>query len=167
MDIIIIGKKHHNRQIKPHVIYCGQSRDEAAAAVAATEGRFAYLYQVNPEPMIPVRTPAPSGKFLEELNAKKDQEAKEAAEAEAKRQAELQALADAEAAQHAADKSPAVVNPPAEVVNSNAGTVNNDKDSAGADSPDGDEPASDLTEAPAQDAPAPTTEKAKGRRKNK
>lgn len=156
MDIIIIGKKHHNRQIKPHVIYCGQSRDEAAAAVAATEGRFAYLYQVNPEPMIPVRTPAPSGKFLEELNAK---EALEAKAAEAKRQADLQAAADAETAQHAADKATAV-NAPAENVNAEAATVNtvnSEKDSAE------EGPASDLTDAPAHDATAP----AKGRRKKK
>lgn len=81
MDIIIIGKKHHNRLLKPTVVYCGQSREEAAAAVAATEGRFGYLFQVNPEPAIPVRTPPPSGRFLEELNARREREAAEAAQA--------------------------------------------------------------------------------------
>jgi len=59
MDIIIIGKATHNRMDKPHLIYCGQSRDEAAAAVkkAAAEFKLVRFYELNPEPMRPVQTP--------------------------------------------------------------------------------------------------------------
>jgi hypothetical protein len=60
MDVIVIGKRSHNRSDKPEVIYCGQSRDEAKAAVAATNGAFPFLYYINPEPFQRIETPAPS-----------------------------------------------------------------------------------------------------------
>ncbi len=57
MDIIIIGKATHNRNDTPHVVYCGTDRNEAAAAVAATAGKFLQLYEVSPEKMRPIASP--------------------------------------------------------------------------------------------------------------
>jgi hypothetical protein len=57
MDILIIGKAEFQRLAPPVVVYCGQSREEAAAAVEATAGKLPYLYQVNAEPAIPVAAP--------------------------------------------------------------------------------------------------------------
>jgi hypothetical protein len=67
MDVIVIGKKAFNRNDAPHVIYCGQSKDEAAAAIADTAGKFPFIYEVNPlefrriaVPTTPAPTPVPA-----------------------------------------------------------------------------------------------------------
>lgn len=51
MDQIIIGKESLKSNGKPFVIYCGQSSAEARDAVAATGGKFPWIYQVNPFPI--------------------------------------------------------------------------------------------------------------------
>lgn len=60
MDVIVIGKKTHQRSDVPVVVYSGQSRDEAMAAVSKTGGEFSQLYYVNPEPYMRINTPAPT-----------------------------------------------------------------------------------------------------------
>lgn len=59
MDIILIGKASHNRNDMPTVVYCGQSRLEADAAVAATAGKFPRIYELNSEPFRPIASPLP------------------------------------------------------------------------------------------------------------
>lgn len=55
MDIIIIGKAGRKKTDAPHVIYCGQSRTEAAEAVKDTKGKFPVMYQVSGFPIAPVK----------------------------------------------------------------------------------------------------------------
>jgi hypothetical protein len=47
LDLIVIGREGFKSTDKPHVIYCGDSRSEAKAAVADTGNRFAWVYEVN------------------------------------------------------------------------------------------------------------------------
>lgn len=55
MDIVIIGKRSFNRNDRPHPVYCGQSWDEARAAITAAGADFVNFYQVNAEPYRPLR----------------------------------------------------------------------------------------------------------------
>lgn len=57
MDVIVIGKKSFKESDSPVVIYCGQSRDEAHAAVQAAPADFVRFYFLNPLPYIPIRCP--------------------------------------------------------------------------------------------------------------
>jgi len=57
VDILVIAKKSFDRNDVPYVVYCGQSRDEAHAAVQAAAGQYARFYFADPEPHIPIRTP--------------------------------------------------------------------------------------------------------------
>jgi len=62
MDIVILGKESFAHSAKPHVIYCGQSRDEGLKAVKALNGKFPNVYYVDaaiPGPRIAVYPPAP------------------------------------------------------------------------------------------------------------
>jgi hypothetical protein len=51
MDVIVIGKESLKSNCKPQVVYCGQSGSEARDAVAATGGKFEWVYQVNSLPI--------------------------------------------------------------------------------------------------------------------
>lgn len=55
MDIVVIGKRSFNRNDRPEVVYCGQSWDEARAAVNAKAGEFVNFYQISAEPYRPLR----------------------------------------------------------------------------------------------------------------
>lgn len=55
MDIVIIGKKSFNRNDRPYDVYCGQSWDEARAAINAAANDFVNFYQVDAEPYRPLR----------------------------------------------------------------------------------------------------------------
>jgi hypothetical protein len=59
MDVIVIGKRNFNRSDKPEVIYCGQSKLEALAAVEKTNGSHPFLYYVNPEVFQRINAPGP------------------------------------------------------------------------------------------------------------
>jgi hypothetical protein len=54
LDIIIIGKRSLNRNDKPEVVYCGQSRAEMEEAVADASKEFPRMYQLNPESVKPI-----------------------------------------------------------------------------------------------------------------
>lgn len=79
MDVIVIGKKAFNRNETPHVIYCGQSRDDAAKAISDTAGKFPFVYEVNPlefrriavPSVVPVSAPAPAAELKTETAPKK------------------------------------------------------------------------------------------------
>ena len=58
MDIVLIGKKSHNRNDAPHVVYCGQDRGEADAAVRKSAGVYVRVYELNSEPFRPMSLPA-------------------------------------------------------------------------------------------------------------
>jgi hypothetical protein len=92
MDIIIVGKASHNRNDAPMIIYCGQDRGAAAAAVSATSGKYPRIYEVNPEPFRPLAAPVmaapvtipPKPPQEQEQGQAVQQEATEGTEAEAK-----------------------------------------------------------------------------------
>jgi hypothetical protein len=79
MDVIVIGKKAFNRNEAPHVVYCGQSKDEAVKAIADTAGQFPYVYEVSPlefrriavPAAVPVSVPAPAPEPKTETAPKK------------------------------------------------------------------------------------------------
>lgn len=58
MDIIIVGKKSHNRNDQPNIIYVGQNRGDALKAIESVAGKFVRCYEVNPEPWRPMQMPA-------------------------------------------------------------------------------------------------------------
>jgi hypothetical protein len=50
MDIIVIGRETY-RAKEASVIYVGPLRSEAAKAVAATGGRFQWIYEIDSRPI--------------------------------------------------------------------------------------------------------------------